>query len=188
MWLPVVKAEKKPLPTVQPASSLRLFLFPTALWEMANSSPVHSLMLSSHLFFYLPLLLAPLMVCTIVRWFCEARWLWDVAVRTTSVWASWPLSSGLCMVQWLVGSCCGPIQQWHSAKAFILLFAFYIRLSVCRFVEGQCMPKIRTLFCQVDIKVFIVNLLCVLIWSSSLVTWSLYEMLRIFRKHLISMA
>ena len=34
--------------------SLHLFLFSTSLWELANSSPVHSLMLSSHLFFSLP--------------------------------------------------------------------------------------------------------------------------------------
>ena len=36
----------------------------------------------------------------------------------------------------------------------LLLFAFYITLSVCRgFVDGmQRMPKIRSLFCLVDIK------------------------------------
>ena len=32
-------------------------LFSTALWDLANSRPVHSLVLSSHLFFYLPCLL-----------------------------------------------------------------------------------------------------------------------------------
>ena len=32
-------------------------LFSTALWDLANSRPVHSLMLSSHLFFCLPRLL-----------------------------------------------------------------------------------------------------------------------------------
>ena len=30
-------------------SSLHLFLFSTALWELVNSSPVHSLMLSSYI-------------------------------------------------------------------------------------------------------------------------------------------
>ena len=34
-------------------------LFSTALWDLANSRPVHSLMLSSHLFFCLPCLLFP---------------------------------------------------------------------------------------------------------------------------------
>ena len=40
-------------------SSLHLSLFSTALWDLANSRPVHSLMLSSHLFFCLPCLLSP---------------------------------------------------------------------------------------------------------------------------------
>ena len=38
-------------------SFLHFPLFSTALWNMANSRPVHSLMLSSHLFFCLPCLL-----------------------------------------------------------------------------------------------------------------------------------
>ena len=40
-------------------SSLHVSLFTTALWESVNSIPVHSLMLSSHLFFCLPLCLPP---------------------------------------------------------------------------------------------------------------------------------
>ena len=36
--------------------------FSTALWNLANSRPVHSLMLSSHLFLYLPCLLLPFTV------------------------------------------------------------------------------------------------------------------------------
>ena len=35
-------------------------LFSTALWDLANSRPVHSLMMSSHLFLCLPRLLPPL--------------------------------------------------------------------------------------------------------------------------------
>ena len=37
-------------------------LFSTALWDLANSRPVHSLMLSSHVFFCLSCRLAPLIV------------------------------------------------------------------------------------------------------------------------------
>ena len=37
-------------------------LFSTALWDLANSRPVHSLMLSSHLFLCLPCLLLPFTV------------------------------------------------------------------------------------------------------------------------------
>ena len=38
---------------------LHFSLFSTALWDLANSSPVRSLMLSSHLFLCLPHLLSP---------------------------------------------------------------------------------------------------------------------------------
>ena len=43
-------------------SFLHFSLFSTALWDLANSRPVHSLMLSSHLFLCLPCLLSPFTV------------------------------------------------------------------------------------------------------------------------------
>ena len=43
-------------------SFLHFSLFPTALWDLANSGPVHSLMLSSNLFLCLPCLLPPFTV------------------------------------------------------------------------------------------------------------------------------
>ena len=43
-------------------SFLHFSLFSTALWDLANSRPVHFLMLSSHLFFCLPCLLPPFTV------------------------------------------------------------------------------------------------------------------------------
>ena len=43
-------------------SFLNISLFSTALWDLANSRPVYSLMLSSHLFFCLPCLLPPFTV------------------------------------------------------------------------------------------------------------------------------
>jgi len=43
-------------------SFLHLSLFSSALWDLANSRPVHSLMLSSHLFLCLPCLLPPFTV------------------------------------------------------------------------------------------------------------------------------
>ena len=49
------------------ASFLHFSLFSTALWDMANFRPVHSPMLSSHLFFCLPCLLPPFTVpCKVV--------------------------------------------------------------------------------------------------------------------------
>ena len=48
-------------------SFLPFSLFSTALWDLANTRPVHYLMLSSHLFFSLPCLLPQFTVtCTIV--------------------------------------------------------------------------------------------------------------------------
>ena len=48
-------------------SFLHFSLFSPALWDLANSSSVHSLMLSSHLFFCLPCLLPPFTVpCNMV--------------------------------------------------------------------------------------------------------------------------
>ena len=43
-------------------SFLHFALFSSALWDLANSRPVHSLMLSSHLFLCLPCLLPPFTV------------------------------------------------------------------------------------------------------------------------------
>ena len=40
-------------------SFLHFSLFSTALWDLLNSRPVHSLMLSSHRFLFLPCLLPP---------------------------------------------------------------------------------------------------------------------------------
>ena len=50
-------------------SFLHFTLFSTPLWDLANSRPVHSLMLSSYLFFYLPCLLPPFAVpCVFELW------------------------------------------------------------------------------------------------------------------------
>ena len=49
-------------------SFLHSSLFPTALWDLANSRPVHSLMSSSHLFLCLPCLLPPF-TATYEGWF-----------------------------------------------------------------------------------------------------------------------
>ena len=43
-------------------SFLHFSLFSTAIWDLPNSRPVHSLMLSSHLFLCLPCLLPPFTV------------------------------------------------------------------------------------------------------------------------------
>ena len=55
-----------PKMTSQPVSPI--FWFSTALWDLANSRPVHFQRLFSHLFFSLPCLLPPFT--------CLARWFW----------------------------------------------------------------------------------------------------------------
>ena len=53
---------------VRPVFSIFFSLFSTALWDLANSRPVHSLMLSSHLFFSVCLVFFPRLL-RVARWF-----------------------------------------------------------------------------------------------------------------------
>ena len=51
--------------------------------------------------------------------------------------------------------------------SFFLLFVFYICLSVCRLLKAMYDENAHIVFCLVDIKVFIFNLLCVLICGAN---------------------
>ena len=67
-------------------SFLHFPLFSTALWDLANSRPVHSQMLSSHLFFHLPCLLPPFTVpCKMVLVRPDK---WETCLHTTSGYIS----------------------------------------------------------------------------------------------------
>ena len=86
-------------------SFLNISLFSTALWDLANSRPVHSLMLTSH-FFLVPVCLVffPLSLCL-------ARWFWPDLMNgrhdhTTAVCISLQWSGGLHVIRLPVGS-------WH---------------------------------------------------------------------------
>ena len=84
-------------------SFLHFSLFSTALWDLPNSKPVHSLMLSSHLFLCLSCLLPPFTVpCKMVL----ARPYNGKHDRTTAVCISLPWSGGLYVVHLPSGS-------WH---------------------------------------------------------------------------
>ena len=97
-------------------SFLHFFLFSTTLWDLTNSRPVHSLMLSSHLFLCLPCLLPSFTVpCKMVLARPDER-------------ETWSYHCSLCLFTMVRRSLCGLIAY--------LIFA----------------------------------------WTSSLVTWSLYEM------------
>ena len=95
---------------------LHFSLFSTVLWDLANSRPVHFLMLSSQPFICLPCLLPRFTVpCKMVLARPDER-------------EAWPYYCSLRLFTMVRGSSCGPIACWKLA------------------------------------------------WTSSLVTWSLYEM------------
>ena len=82
------------------SSFLHFPLFSTTLWDLANSRPVHSLMLSSHLFLCLPCLLPPFIVpCKMVLARPDQR---DTAVCVSLRW-----SGGLRVVRL-------PAESWHG--------------------------------------------------------------------------
>ena len=84
-------------------SFLHFSLFSTALWDLANSRPVHSLMLSSHPFFCLYCLLPPFNVpCKIIL----ARLMNRRREHTTSVCISLRWSGGFRVIRLPAGS-------WH---------------------------------------------------------------------------
>ena len=83
-------------------SFLHFPLFSTALWDLPNSRPVHSQMLSSHLFLSLPCLLRPFTVpCSMVLAMMNGK-----HDHTTAVCVSLRWSGGLREVKLLAGS-------WH---------------------------------------------------------------------------
>ena len=81
-------------------SFLHFSLFSTALWELADSRPVHSLMLSSHLFLCLPCLRPPFSVpCKMVLPRPEER-------------ETWPYHCSLHLFTMVRRPSCGPIACW----------------------------------------------------------------------------
>ena len=90
-------------------SFLHSFLSSTALWDLANSRPVHSLMLSSHLFPCLPCLLCPFTVpCKMVLARPDER-------------ETWPYHCSLHLFTIIRRSSCGPIVCWILARTSSLV-------------------------------------------------------------------
>ena len=89
-------------------SFLHFSLFSTALWGLVNSRPVHSLMLSSHLFFCLLCLLPPFTA----RWFGP-----DLKNGRQSI----PLQFALVFFTNIRRSSCGPIVCWILAQTSSLV-------------------------------------------------------------------
>ena len=90
-------------------SFLHLTLFPTARCDLADSRPVHSLMLSSHLFLCLPCLLPPFTVpCKMV-------------LTRPDEQETWPYHSSLRLFTMDWKSSCGPIACWILAQTSLLV-------------------------------------------------------------------
>ena len=84
-------------------SFLHFSLFSTALWDLPNSRPVHSLM-SSHLFLCLPCLLPPFTVpCKMV-------------LARPDEPETCPYHSSMCLFTMARRSSCGPIAYWILAR------------------------------------------------------------------------
>ena len=90
-------------------SFLHFCLFSTALWDLANSRPVHSLLLSSHLFLCLPCLLPPFTVpCTMV-------------LARPDEWEMCPYHCSLHLFTVVRRSLCGFIACWILAQTSSLV-------------------------------------------------------------------
>ena len=90
-------------------SFLHFSLFSTALWDLPNSRPVYSLMLSSHLFLCPPCLLPPFTVpCKMVLARPDER-------------ETWPYHCSLRLFTIVRRSSCGPIACWILARTSSLV-------------------------------------------------------------------
>ena len=103
-------------------SFLHFSQFSTALWDLPNFRPVHSLtlMLSSHLFLCLPCLLLPFTVpCKMVFARPDER-------------ETWPYHCSLCLFT-IVRSSCGPIACWILARtSSMVTWSLYEMCSIMR--------------------------------------------------------
>ena len=101
-------------------SFLHFSLFSTALWDLPNSRPIHSLMSSSHLFLCPPCLLPPFTLpCKMVLARPDER-------------DAWPYHCSLCLFT-IVRSPCGPIACWFLARTCSLVtWSLYEMCSILR--------------------------------------------------------
>ena len=119
----------------QPVSSISFFLFSTALWDLANSRPVHSLIWSSHFFLCLPCLLPPFTLpCKMVLarpderdtcpYHCSLRLFTIVRRSSCSSIACWILARTSSLVTWSLYE----MRQPLISMACILLWSSAVRV------------------------------------------------------------
>ena len=100
---------------------IHVSLFSATLWDLANPRPVHSLMLSSHLFLCLSCLLLPFTVpCKMV-------------LARPDEWATCLYHFSLPLFTTIRGSSCGQIACWILARTFSLVtWSSYEMCSILR--------------------------------------------------------
>ena len=108
---------------------LHFSLFSTALLDLPNSRPVHSLMFSSHLFLWLPCLLPLLTVpCKLV-------------LSRPDEHETWPYHCSLRLITMIRRPSCGPIACWIFAHTFLLItWSSYKKRSILgwHFISMAC--------------------------------------------------
>ena len=113
--------------------------FSTALWDLANSRPVHSQMLSSHLFFCLPCLLPPFTVpCKMILarpnerktcpYHCSLRLFAMVWRSSGGLIAFWILARTSSLVTWSLCEMHSILQSHLISMACILLWSSSVRV------------------------------------------------------------
>ena len=136
------------------ASFLHFSLFSIALRDLPNSRPVHSLMLSSHLFLCPPCLLSPFTVpCKMV-------------LARPDEQETWPYHCSSRLFTMVRRFSCGPIACWILARTYrglqtndglLLLCQFCVRSSK----EAECNPYktkislLNTYFAKFSLKTFL---------------------------------
>ena len=102
-------------------SFLHFPLFSTVLWDLANSRPVHSLMLSFHLFLCLPCLLHPFTVP------------YKMVVARPVERETWPYHCSLRLFTMVRRSSCGPSACWILERTSSLVtWSLYEMCSILR--------------------------------------------------------
>ena len=95
--------------------------FSTALWDVADSRPVHSVMLSSHFLLCLPCLLPPFTVP------------WKMVLARPDEWKTWPYHCSLRLFTTVRRSSCGRIACWILARTSSLVtWSLYETCSILR--------------------------------------------------------
>ena len=131
----------------QPVSSI-FSLFPTALWDLANSRPVYSLMFSSHLFLCLPCLLPPFTVpfkMVLARPDKRETWPYHCSLRLFTVVFVWSNSLLDLGTDFLVGNMVCVGDAWYLAVA-PHFHGLYSSLELC--CEGPWFAGIQENGCD----------------------------------------